>query len=240
MNDLLWFWEIKRAGCGPHYSLLLEFEMDEAELERLVEPFLLRDYERSDIAHSWMHRNSREWDYTSVEIRGGQMAVMHGWGNDKPSQDEFVQAFLISSPPQFVRWRVVGGGDGYGPRFFRSGTTVASLLAYCHSEPQEPDFPKVLQQLEKSLSQCNATGKYALGKAEFERGMMRVPVFYDVPCVDGTWQSEPAGSELIPIAREVSDECDVAALASATSLHAPANFQQIIGGAFYFGAPRND
>lgn len=62
---------------------------------------------------------------------------------------------------------------------------------------------------------------------------MEVPVFHKLPWVDSY------ENDLTPIAREVSDKCDVPARVSSAPLQAPGSFDKIfhleIAGVFYFG-----
>ena len=102
--------------------------------------------------------------YTGVEIQANQVEITRSWGNDTASDDEFISPLLSSSSSNFVRWRVIGGGDSYTPQFFRSGTTVASFFKYCLAEVQKPSFSKVLKQLKASFSESGLSQKYAVGK----------------------------------------------------------------------------
>lgn len=137
MNDLPWFWEIQRSGSGPHYYLVLEFAVNEVELEQLVDPLLSIDYERNAPLRAWVHKNRGACCYTGVEIQENRVEITRSWGNDTASDDEFIHPLLLSSPSNLVRWRVIAGGEGYTPKFFRSGTDVESFFKYCRAEVQK-------------------------------------------------------------------------------------------------------
>jgi hypothetical protein len=232
-----WFWEIQQSDSGPHYYLTLEFAVSSEQLIEWVEP-LLNTYQRDESGYRcylWHHIDSGAWYYTAVEIRDGYLLITRGGGNDHPAVDAFLQPLL--SEPRFPirRWRVSAGGEGYGTKYFRSGIDVASFQRYCAGEAKTPNFPQVLQCLKQALSNLEPDTPYTLGEPEIQGNTMTVPVLYSVPFKDGAWLADPAGQELDSVAREVSDRCDVPALASAASLHEPNNFEQVIGGSFYFG-----
>jgi hypothetical protein len=261
MEALAWCWEM--GGGGPHAYLLFEFLETQPQLEQLVGPLLAQDYKRHDNSFAWEHKSSREWGYTTVEIKESQIIITRGWGH--PADEEFTRNLLLSSLPELIRWRALAGGDGYASKFFRSGTDIASFSDYCRAEPKEPNFPEVLEQLKCSLVENDLDEKYTLSEPLYEHieqpcddsagskrskrrrakrhietpgygwKFMTVPVLYDVPFADGAWQGQPAGIELELIAREVSDRCDVPAIASSTSLHAPDDYHKLIGGQIKFG-----
>lgn len=239
MDNLRWFWEIQRRGSGPHFYLALQFALTDAELEQWLTPLLVQDYDRSDFFNGWMHRvSNREWCFASVSVGGGHLLLTRGCCNDFPEDDRFLQPLLLESAAPLVHWRVTAGGDGYGDCFFRSGPNLDSLLDYCRANTRKPNFSQVLQQLKRVLAASEWRGKYTLGEPEFERSSMKVPVLYQVPGGDRCWQTQPADTELNQLAREVSDQCAIPASVSATGLHSPEDWYQVIGGVFVFGFPR--
>jgi hypothetical protein len=232
-----WFWEIQQSDSGPDYYLTLEFAASTEQLIAWAEP-LLNTYQRDESGytpHLWYHADSREWDYTAVEIRDGCLVVTRGGGNDHPAVDNFLQPLLSERSLLLKRWRVSAGGDGYATKYFRSGIDLPSFQNYCAGKSKTPNFSRVLQHLRQALSTLKTDTLYKLGEPEIQGNTITVPVFYPVLFKDGAWLTYPADQELSDVAREVSDRCNVPALASATSLHEPNNFQQVIGGTFYFG-----
>jgi hypothetical protein len=237
MNNA-WFWEIEQDNGGPNYYLTLEFEATAAAIAQWVAPQIQPTYQQqatSPVPYRWHHRNSGTWYYTAIELQDGYLTVIRGGGDDRPGNDGFLQSLLAAPRWPLKRWRVTAGGEGYGIEYFRSGTDVPSFQRYCGGEAKPPDFPQVLQCLRQALSRLKTDTRYTLGEPEIEGGMMTVPVFYAVPFKEGAWLTYPADQELSDVAREVSDQCDVPALASVTSRHDPHDFQQVIGGSFYFG-----
>lgn len=234
-----WFWEIQQSDSGPNYYLTLEFEANTEELVQWIEPQLLNTYQRDASGytpHLWYHADSRAWYYAAVEIREGCLVITRGGGNDSPAVDGFLG--LLFATPRFLlrRWRVSAGGDGYAVAYFHSGTDRSSFKRYCAGEVEPPNFPQVLQSLKQALSSLETDIPYALGDPEIQGSTMTVPVFYPVPFQDGAWLTDPAAQELSAVACGVSDRCDVAALASAASLHELNNYHKVIGGTFYFGS----
>ena len=94
----------------------------------------------------------------------------------------------------------------------------------------------MLEAIKQALADLETDIPYSLGEPEIQGNAMTVPVLYPVPFEDGAWLVDPASQELGDVAREVSDHCDVPALASAASLHELNSYNKVIGGTFYFGS----
>lgn len=231
MEDLRWDW---RVIGGPYYYLSLCFKQSQSEIEAIIRPLLAEEWEfepQSWAPLNWYHKDSREFRYTTIRIVNDELTIERAWAElDK----KFTRALLFESPLSVRFWRVFTGGDGYATTYLRSGSQFESLIRYCKEPPAEPDFSNALRQLKESLAEHGLEEKYRICKPTFEHNRMKVEVLYEVPFIDGAWQSEPASTELNSIAREVSDKCQISVLCSATSTHAPDNWHQLIGGGFTF------
>ncbi|MEC4813783.1 MAG: hypothetical protein SAK29_11015 [Scytonema sp. PMC 1069.18] len=78
-------------------------------------------------------------------VCGCQLGIERGYGGiiGTHNQDEtsLIVAIAQSKEVTFFHWSVVSGGDGYGPVYFRTGTSATELLTYLQmKEPTKPDF----------------------------------------------------------------------------------------------------
>ncbi|MEC4884808.1 MAG: hypothetical protein SAL70_26325 [Scytonema sp. PMC 1070.18] len=179
------------------------------------------------------------WDI--ICVCGCFVAIECGYGGvlgtHNQAETSLIVALAQSKQVTLQYWGVVSGGDGYGPVYFRTGTSATELLTYLQTkEPTKPDFTQIETELRLALSEPKFAQTYRLGKCKIQGWQFQAIILHEIQKnASHAWDMAPH-AVLNEIAYTVSQKCQVPGYVGGAA-HDPNDFYTLIGSSITFGYP---